>query len=63
MRRVKTAPAAKHNFDVLAMGRALQEREEKQKCERDDAINPRPCESTVTSPAFAGNAPEANGGM
>jgi len=45
------------------MGRALQEREEKQKCERDDAINPRPCESTVTSPAFAGNAPEANGGM
>ena len=33
VRRVKTALAAEHNFDVLAMVRALQEREKKQKCE------------------------------
>jgi len=33
LRRVKTALAAKHNFDVLAMVRALQERERLQKCE------------------------------
>jgi len=31
VRRVKTALAAKHNFDVLAMIRALQEREKKKK--------------------------------
>jgi flagellar biosynthesis regulator FlbT len=36
LRRVKTALAAKHNFDVLAMVRALQEREKKQKCEQDE---------------------------
>ena len=33
VRRVKTALAAKHNFDVLAMIRALQEREKKKKCD------------------------------
>jgi flagellar biosynthesis regulator FlbT len=32
VRRVKTALAAKHNFDVMAMTRELQEREKKQKC-------------------------------
>ena len=31
VRRVKTALAAKHNFDVVAMVRSLQERERKQK--------------------------------
>jgi len=31
VRRVKTALAAKHNFDVLAMIRALQEREKTKK--------------------------------
>ncbi len=33
VRRVKTALAAKHNFNVVAMVRALQEREKQQKCE------------------------------
>jgi len=36
LRRVKTALAAKHNFDVLAMVRALQERERRQKCEQEE---------------------------
>jgi flagellar biosynthesis regulator FlbT len=31
VRRVKTALAAKHNFDVVVMVRSLQERERKQK--------------------------------
>jgi len=31
VRRVKTTLAAKHNFDVMAMVRALQEREKKKK--------------------------------
>lgn len=37
VRRVKTALAAKHNFDVLAMVRALQEREKMQKCEQGES--------------------------
>ena len=34
VRRVKTALAAKHNFNVAEMVRALQEREKQQKCEQ-----------------------------
>ncbi len=33
VRSIKTALAAKHNFDVMAMIRSLQEREQKQKRE------------------------------
>jgi flagellar biosynthesis regulator FlbT len=33
VRRVKVALAAKHNFDVMAMVRSLQERERRLKCE------------------------------
>jgi flagellar biosynthesis regulator FlbT len=39
VRRVKTALAAKHNFDVMAMVRSLQEREKKQKREQSDPPN------------------------
>ena len=35
VRSIKTALAAKHNFDVLAMIRSLQDREQKQKNERN----------------------------
>jgi flagellar biosynthesis regulator FlbT len=40
VRRVKTALAAKHNFDVVAMVRSLQERERKQKNHQDAAPVP-----------------------
>jgi hypothetical protein len=33
VRSIKTALAAKHNFDVMAMIRSLQDREQKQKRE------------------------------
>jgi len=33
VRQIKTALAAKHNFDVAAMVRALQEREDANQCE------------------------------
>ena len=39
VRRIKTALAAKHNFDVTAMIRSLQEREQKQKREQCDPPN------------------------
>ena len=42
VRRVKTAIAAKHNFDVMAMVRSLQEREQKQKCEQGRGANALP---------------------
>jgi flagellar biosynthesis regulator FlbT len=42
VRRVKTALAAKHDFDVLAMVRSLQEREQKQKCEQGRGANALP---------------------
>lgn len=35
VRSIKTALAAKHNFDVMAMIRSLQDREQKQKSERN----------------------------
>ena len=35
VRSIKTALAAKHNFDVMAMIRSLQDREQKQKNERN----------------------------
>jgi hypothetical protein len=34
VRSIKTALAAKHNFDVMAMIQSLQDREQKQKIER-----------------------------
>jgi len=34
VRRAKIALAARHNFDVTAMARSLQERDRKQKCEQ-----------------------------
>ena len=40
VRRVKTALAAKHNFDVVAMVRSLQERERNQKNHQDAAPVP-----------------------
>ncbi len=40
VRRVKTALAAKHNFDVVAMVRSLQERERKQKNDQGPALMP-----------------------
>jgi flagellar biosynthesis regulator FlbT len=40
VRRVKTALAAKHNFDVVAMVRSLQERERKQKNDQGSAPVP-----------------------
>jgi flagellar biosynthesis regulator FlbT len=40
VRRVKTALAAKHNFDVVAMVRSLQERERKQKNDQGSALIP-----------------------
>jgi flagellar biosynthesis regulator FlbT len=40
VRRVKTALAAKHNFDVVAMVRSLQERERKQKNDQGAAPVP-----------------------
>jgi len=45
VRRVKTALAAKHNFDVVAMVRSLQERERKQK--NDQGSAPVPTSSQV----------------
>ncbi len=42
VRRAKTALAAKYNFDVVAMVRALQEREKQEKCERCAPPNPHP---------------------
>ena len=39
VRRVKTALAVKHNFDVVAMVQSLQERERKQKGEQADGPN------------------------
>ena len=40
VRRVKTALAAKHNFDVVAMALSLQERERKQKNDQGPALRP-----------------------
>jgi len=40
VRRVKTALAAKHSFDVMAMVRALQERAKQQKCEQVACTQP-----------------------
>jgi len=40
VRRVKTALAAKHNFDVVAMVRSLQGRERKQKNDQGAAPVP-----------------------
>lgn len=39
VRRAKVALAAKHNFDVTAMVRSLQERERLEKCEEDAPSN------------------------
>jgi hypothetical protein len=40
VRRAKTALAAKYNFDVVAMVRALQEREKQEKCEQGACTQP-----------------------
>jgi len=40
VRRAKVALAAKHNFDVMAMVRSLQERERLYKCEQDASEKP-----------------------
>lgn len=53
VRRVKTALAAKHNFDVVAMVRSLQEREQQE-------IANKAVDSTatcVTTPASSGQEP------
>ena len=42
VRRVKTALAAKYNFNVAEMVRALQEREKQQKCEQGRGANALP---------------------
>lgn len=40
VRRTKVALAAKHNFDVMAMVRSLQEREQNEKREQDSDVHP-----------------------